>query len=118
MAEMTTTKRYIARHVDEVEPVRSVCGSSTRVLTGKDTQVASLHITHIKDSQKHYHKRITEIYYILEGSGALEVGDEEVQLTPGMTVLIEPGLPHRGKGDFKAAIVSVPPFSEDDSYHE
>jgi len=46
------------------------------------------------------------------------VGDEEVQLTPGMTVLIEPGLPHRGKGDFKAAIVSVPPFSEDDSYHE
>src|SRR3990170_1461520 len=109
MAEAATCKGYIARHIDEVEPVRSVCGSSTRVITSKDSDVASLHLTHIKDSQKHYHKRITEIYYVLEGSGTLEVGDEEIALTPGMTVLIEPGVPHRGSGDFKAAIVSVPP---------
>jgi len=68
------------------------------------------------DSQKHYHKKCTEFYYILEGEGILELGDDEVKLTPGTAIMIEKGIPHRGKGDFQALIIGVPTFDPDDEY--
>ncbi len=114
--QVKAAKRWVARHIEDVTPVRSVCGSSTRVLTAQDNSTASLHITHIRDSEKHYHKEVTEYYYVLEGSGRLELDDDEIELRPGLAVHIPPGVRHRGKGDFTAAIFCVPPFRQEDSY--
>lgn len=111
-----TTKGYVARHMSEVEPVPCPCGSSTRIISSKDTGEASFHVTHIKDSIKHYHKKTTEIYHILEGEGVLEIGDDKVELSPGMTVLIEKGTPHRGYGDFKTTVVCIPAFDPQDEF--
>jgi len=117
MSEQTkAAKAWVARQVVEVTPVRSVCGSSTRVLTAQDNPTASLHITHIRDSEKHYHREITEFYYVLEGTGRLELDEEEIELRPGLAVYIPPGVRHRGKGDFTTAIFCTPPFREEDSY--
>ena len=110
------TDGYIVRHADEVEPVPCPCGSSTRIITRADTPVANLHVTHIKDSTRHYHKGCTEYYYIIEGRGHMELGDDRVELTPGTTIVIEPETPHRGYGDFRALIVGVPAWEHTDEF--
>ena len=114
--EHASNRGYVARHLSEVTPTPCPCGSSTRLITPQDTDVASLHVTRITDSQRHYHKNTTEIYYILSGHGVLEVGDDRVELRPGLAILIEKGVPHRGSGDFEAVIVPVPAFDPEDEY--
>ena len=116
MSPTKIQKGFVARHQQEVTPTPCPCGSSTRILTRDDTPAASFHVTHIQDSTCHYHKATTEIYHILEGEGTLEVGSERVALTPGMTVLIEKGTPHRGYGDFKTIVVAIPAFDPADEY--
>lgn len=105
------------RYIEDVEPVPCPCGSSTGIITRADTELASLHVTEIKDSERHYHKETTEYYYILKGTGKMELGEEVVYLRPGTTMYIAPGVPHRGYGDFKTIVVSIPAFREDDVIH-
>mgnify|MGYP006273666969 CR=1 FL=1 len=118
MTMPTTQKGYVARKMEDVEPLQCLCGSSTRIITREDGPELGFHIVHIQDSTRHYHKNTTEIYYILEGSGYLEVGDDTLELTPGMTVKIEPGTVHRGYGDFKTIVVCSPALDESDEYLE
>ncbi len=106
----------VVRHLREVEPVPCPCGSSTRPLTWRDTPILNLHVTEIRDSERHYHKQTTEVYYILEGEGWLELGEETVKLEPGLVIYIPTGTPHRGYGDFKAVIVGVPAMPNDDEF--
>jgi mannose-6-phosphate isomerase-like protein (cupin superfamily) len=116
MAQTAPTNKPIARHLEEVPAQPCPCGDSRRIITKQDTNVAGFHITTIKDAQKHYHKNTTEIYHILEGQGTLEVGDERYDLSPGMTILVPQGTPHRGYGDFKSVIVTVPAFDPADEF--
>ena len=109
-----TTKRYIVRHIDDVAGVPCPCGTSTRALTREDTDVANLYVTHIQDSAKHYHERCTEIYFIIEGSGTMELEDEQFELRPGLMMYIPAGVPHRGWGDFKTVIVGIPALDPED----
>lgn len=116
MEPIQTQPGYIVKHRDEIAPVPCPCGSSTRIITAQDTPAAGFHVTHIRDSQKHYHKKTTEIYYILEGNGFLEIGSDTIELKPGTTVLIHPGTPHRGYGDFQTIVVPIPAFDPNDEY--
>ena len=111
-----TNKGYIVRQQSDVAPVPCPCGSSTRIIQRQDTPVANLHVTHIQDSTKHYHKNCTEYYYILEGSGHMELGDDVVDLQPGTTIVINEGTPHRGYGDFKTIIVGIPAWEHTDEF--
>ena len=110
--------RPIVRHIEDVKPVPCPCGSSFRIITRKDTEVANLHVTEIRDSQKHYHKGCTEYYYIIEGTGRMELDDDEVELRPGTAILIPPGVAHRGYGDFKAVIIGVPAWEHTDEFFQ
>lgn len=116
MTQSASKPGYLARHLSEVNPTPCPCGSSWRIITRDDCADAGFHVTHITDSKRHYHKRTTEIYHILEGSGVLEVGDDRVELRPGLTVLIEKGTPHRGFGDFKTIVVPIPAFDPSDEF--
>lgn len=116
MTETTEKKGYVARHMGDVEPTPCPCGSAVRIITSRDTPEASFHVTTIRDSVLHYHKKTTEIYHILEGSGVLEIAGDSVELTPGMTVLIKKGTPHRGYGDFKTVVTAIPAFDPEDEY--
>jgi mannose-6-phosphate isomerase-like protein (cupin superfamily) len=82
----------------------------------KDTPLLNFHVTHIMDSRKHYHKEVTEVYYILEGSGFMELNDETVPIEPGTVIFIEPYTAHRGYGDFKTIVVGVPASRHDDEF--
>ena len=110
-------KNFIVRDRDQIKPIRCPCGSSIRLITKQDTSQANVHVTHITDSQKHYHRNCTEIYYILEGKGKMELSEGNiVDLKPGIVVMIKPGTPHRGYGDFRALIVGIPALQEDDEF--
>src|SRR5665647_1419482 len=98
---------YIYRTQDTAPTVPCLCGSSTRIITRQDTPAANVHVTSISDSRKHYHKEVTEIYYILEGTGNMELGNDVVELRPGVTILIPPGLAHRAWGDVNCLIVGI-----------
>lgn len=108
------SKGYLVRRLAEVEPVPCLCGTSARALTREHTPALNFHIVDIRDSKKHYHRDCTEVYFILGGSGTLELNDDEVELEPGTVVLIEPGTAHRGKGDFRAVVVGVPAWDPSD----
>ena len=83
-----------------------------------ENQVASMHLVEIKkDSEKHYHKSMTELYYVLEGEGKIELDDEVHPLSPGMSVLIKPGCRHRAVGEgLKILNIPVPKFDPEDEW--
>jgi len=107
---------YIYRTEESVESIPCPCGTSTRIITRADTPVANIHVTHITDSTKHYHKEVTEFYYIMQGVGHMELGEAVVELKPGVTILIPPLLAHRAYGDVKCLIVGVPAWQHDDEF--
>lgn len=107
---------YVFRKISEVEPTPCPCGSATRIITTRDTPLAGFHVTHIQDSKRHYHKHTTEMYHILEGSGTMEVGEDTFSVEPGDTLLIHPGTPHRGYGDFKTIVIPIPAFDPGDEF--
>ena len=109
--------KHLVRNVENApEVIHSLCGESIRVITHRDTPKINIHVTHILDGVKHYHKRTTEVYYILEGKGNLELDQEIVDLEPGVTVLIPPGVRHRGYGDFKTIVIGTPAQLPEDEY--
>jgi mannose-6-phosphate isomerase-like protein (cupin superfamily) len=112
-------KGYVVRHHARVKPTRCPCGASRRIITHLDTPKASFHIVSIRrNSRTHYHRRLTEIYHVLEGTGRLELDDDVVSLRPGTTVLIKPGTRHRAVGRLKIVNVVVPAFDEGDEHFD
>jgi mannose-6-phosphate isomerase-like protein (cupin superfamily) len=110
-----TPAEPLVRHEDEVENVvHSACGRSVRIFTRADGVPANLHVTTINDAQLHYHERCTEYYYIVEGSGVLQVGGERVTVRAGTAVVIPPGVPHRGEGGFRTIVFGVPAWDPED----
>ncbi len=107
---------YIYRTLEDGARVPCPCGTSTRIITRADTPTANVHVTSIKDSTKHYHKEVTEIYYILDGSGEMELGTDTVELRPGVAIMIPPGVAHRASGDVECLIVGIPAWKHDDEF--
>ena len=116
----TTEKGYFVRRLEDAPTVPCPCGESTRPMTRDDTPVCNLHVTFIKDSVKHYHKDCTEVYYILEGRGKLEMNDDVVDIEPNMVVYIEPYTWHRlvSPEGVKTIVFGVPALNPDDEYFE
>jgi len=115
----TTSKGYLVRRIQEAPTVRSECGKSTRPLTYPDTTVCNLHVTFIKDSTKHYHRECTEVYYILQGRGKMELNDDVVDVEPGTVIYIEPFTAHRLYSDegVQTIVFGVPAYRMDDEFY-
>jgi mannose-6-phosphate isomerase-like protein (cupin superfamily) len=91
----TATRGYLVRRLADAPTVPCPCGRSTRPLTAAETPTCNLHVTFIRDSVKHFHKECTEVYYILEGRGKMELNGDTVDVEPGTVILIEPYTTHR-----------------------
>jgi mannose-6-phosphate isomerase-like protein (cupin superfamily) len=96
------------------------CGTSRRAFVGESGAPCSIHRVEIsRDAQAHYHKRLTEIYYFLEGKGHLELDGVLHPVRPGMAVLIRPGTRHRAvvrSGAMTILNVVVPQFDPRDEW--
>ena len=114
---MNDEKNYLVADFEKIIATPCPCGKSKRAFVHEDNQVASMHVVEIsKDSRPHYHKKMTEIYYILEGEGHLEIDDDKVPLKPGVSVLIPPNSLHRAVGELKLINVPVPTFDPEDEW--
>jgi mannose-6-phosphate isomerase-like protein (cupin superfamily) len=115
----TEQKKFAIIHTQELDPVPCPCGMTRRAFTDDDDQIASLHVVEIStDAQTHYHKKLTEIYFVLEGNGQMELDGELHEVGPGSSILIKPGCRHRAIGNMKIINVPIPAFDPDDEWFD
>lgn len=106
---------------DAIVPVDCPCGVTRRALADDPASPLSIHRTDIStDAKTHYHKRQTEVYYVLEcaAEACIELDGDRHAIRPGMAVHIPPGTRHRAIGEMKVLVVSVPRFDPADEWFD
>jgi len=110
---------YMIADLNAIPPVRCPCGFAKRAFAVPDNQTATLHVVDIQeDSRTHYHKKMTEIYLVLEGEGQMELDGKLFPLKPMTSVLIKPGCRHRAIGKLKIVNIPIPAFDEADEWFD
>jgi mannose-6-phosphate isomerase-like protein (cupin superfamily) len=105
--------------LDEMPPQRCPCGFTRRAFADLKENVASVHVVDIQeDSQAHYHKRMTEIYLVLEGSGHMELDGKRIPVRPLSAIYIKPGCRHRAVGKMRIVNIPIPAFDESDEWFD
>ncbi|HEY1376748.1 MAG TPA: cupin domain-containing protein [Gemmataceae bacterium] len=104
---------------ETIAPVPCPCGFSRRAFAGLPASPVTLHRVDISlDAKVHFHKRLTEVYYVLDcdAGAALELDGERVPVRPGIAVLIPPYTPHRAVGKMRVLVLSHPQFDPADEW--
>ena len=117
--DTTHSRACLVRHEDEAPRERSTCGWRYRLISKEDADrgvAAWTHVVDIDGSREHYHKRITEIYYVLDGEGALRLDGVEHPIRKGSLVHIPPGVVHGAVGRMRVLVVGIPDIRDDDLF--
>jgi len=104
-----------------IPPVACPCGAARRAFADVADFPATLHITEISAAARlHYHKQLTETYLFLEckPGAKMQLNDDIIDVKPGMSVLIRPGVRHRAIGEMKVAIFVLPKFDPADEWFD
>lgn len=110
---------FMVEQLDEIQAQECPCGFAKRAFAGFPTNAASVHVVEIKkDSRVHYHKRMTEIYLVLEGEGKMELDGELIPIRPMTAIYISPGCRHRAIGKLKIINIPIPAFDETDEWFD
>jgi quercetin dioxygenase-like cupin family protein len=116
----TSPAPFLLADLTALSGVPCPCGTSRRAFLGLGEVPCSIHRVEIsRNARAHYHTRLTEIYYFLEGEGHLELNGVLHPVRPGMAVLIRPGTRHRavmGNGPMTILNVVAPPFDPADEW--
>src|SRR5262249_62205106 len=94
-------------------------GPSARPSTAADGVPSTLPPTYTTASVKHYHRQCTEVYYILEGRGKMELNDDVIDVEPGTVVYIEPYTRHRlwSEKGVRTIVFGVPAYRLEDEFY-
>jgi len=107
----------LVRHERDAPTEKSTCGKRYRLLSREDRNLAAwAHAVDIDGAKPHYHRRSTEIYYVLQGDGALILDGVEHALSPGSIAHIPPGVVHGAVGRMRVLVVGIPDIAEDDLF--
>ncbi len=108
----------ILRHEEEAARERSACGYRSRLLSKGDEDVAAwAHAVDIDGARPHYHKRTTELYYVLQGGGSVVLDGDEHQVRPGTMIHIPPGVVHGAIGKMRVLVIGIPDIDDSDLYY-
>jgi mannose-6-phosphate isomerase-like protein (cupin superfamily) len=104
-----------------VEPFTTKDGSLIREL--QHTQAQSLAEAKLEPGQvteRHYHRASEEIYFLLDGTGVLELDGQLRDVQPGDAVLIPPGTWHqiRALEPLRFLCCCSPAYSHSDTFFE
>jgi mannose-6-phosphate isomerase-like protein (cupin superfamily) len=103
------------------EPFTTRDGSTIRELHHTEEQsLAEARLEPGQATERHYHARTEEIYFLLEGEGDLEIDGERRSVGPGDAILIPPGARHQIRADspLRFLCCCAPPYSDDDTFFE
>lgn len=109
----------LVRHEDQAPKERSTCGWRYRLISREDVGtgvVAWAHVVDIDDAKPHYHKRSTELYYVLEGDGTVMLDGVRHAVRQGTLLHIPPGVVHGAQGRMRVLVIGVPDIAEDDIF--
>ncbi len=109
----------LVRHEGHTPRERSACGWRERLIGREDAPLgpaAWVHAVDIDGAKLHFHRRSTELYYVLEGSGSVLLGGQEQAVAKGSLVHIPPGVVHGARGRMRVLVVGVPDIAEDDCF--
>ena len=109
----------LIRHEGHTPRERSECGWRDRLISREDANLspaAWAHAVDIDGARLHYHKRSTELYYVLEGSGTVSLDGVEQEVHKGSLVHIPPGVIHGGRGRMRVLVIGIPDIAESDYF--
>jgi mannose-6-phosphate isomerase-like protein (cupin superfamily) len=116
---VSNESRYQIVTLGELEPIACPCGETRRAFTDDPDQIASVHLLDVhEDARTHYHRVMTEVYYILEGTGEMELDGERHAVKAGDAILIKPGCRHRAIGKLRLLNVPIPAFDSADEWFD
>jgi mannose-6-phosphate isomerase-like protein (cupin superfamily) len=112
-------KNFMVTQLDEVPAVKCPCGFAQRGFATPENTTATIHLVDIQsDARTHYHKKLTEIYLILEGEGFMELDGEMIPVKPMTSIFIKPGCRHRAVGKMRIVNIPVPAFDPRDEWFD
>lgn len=117
--ENATRLATLVRHEADAPKERSTCGWRHLLLSRQDRAAglaAWAHVVDIDGSRAHYHRRSTELYYVLAGEGTVTLDGVEHAVRPGSLVHIPPGVVHSARGRVRVLVVGIPDIAEDDLF--
>jgi quercetin dioxygenase-like cupin family protein len=109
----------IVRHEGQTPRERSGCGWWDRLISREDSALAPaawVHAVDIEGAQLHFHKRATELYYVLEGAGVVLLDGVEHEMRKGSLVQIPPGVVRGARRRMRVLVVGVPDIADDDYF--
>ena len=108
----------ILRHEEEAAREASACGYRYRLLSREDDDIAAwAHAVDIDGARPHYHKRATELYYVLEGDGKVLLDGREREVHKGSMIHIPPGVVHSAIGKMRVLVVGIPDIDDSDVFY-
>jgi mannose-6-phosphate isomerase-like protein (cupin superfamily) len=107
--------------LDRLESFVTKDGSFIRELHHTDAQsLAEATLEPDQATERHYHRATEEIYFVLKGSGEMEVDGATERVRPGDAVLIPAGAWHtlvnNGTSELRILCCCVPPYSDEDTF--
>ncbi|UCG95645.1 MAG: cupin domain-containing protein [archaeon] len=110
---------HIVRKLEDASPREITCGTMRNLTKMEDFEGMDFVQVTISDSTKrHYHKKLTEAYFVLKGSIEVEIDGKVEKLDKGSLIIIFPNTKHKarkiGEGDAEILVVCCPPWSEED----
>ena len=115
----SNSNRILIRHEGDCSRERSACGWRDRLISREDADLlpaAWAHAVDIDGAELHYHKRSTELYYVLEGNGSVVLDGVEHEVLKGSLVHIPPMVVHGARGKMRVLVVGIPDIAEDDYF--
>jgi len=80
------------------------------------------HVTITDGTTKHFHKKLTEVYFVLKGSIAVELDGKVEKLKTGEMIMIFPKTSHKAwktsKQNAEILVICSPPWAEEDEIME
>jgi mannose-6-phosphate isomerase-like protein (cupin superfamily) len=113
---------------DRAEAFTTADGSTIRELLGlltgpvRNQSLAEATLEPGQATVRHRHLETEEIYYLIAGSGRMEVDGETADVTVGDAILIPPGAWHQiansGAEPLRLLCCCAPPYRDEDTYFE
>ena len=115
------TRRWKFADFADIAGVPCPCGTARRAFADVAEFPGTVHITEISaDAQRHYHKKLTETYFILECDldAHMELDGEMIPIRERQCIVIPPGVRHRASGRMTVLIIVLPDFDPADEWFD
>src|SRR3981081_2569153 len=96
--------------------IRSILDSANAPVRNQSLAEAVILVGRATD--RHYHKKSEEFYFLLEGEGTMEIDGETRPVSSGDAILIPPGAWHQitASTPLRFLCCCAPPYAHDDTY--